>query len=136
MMYERYSYDALNQLVGYTSPNGDVYTYTYKNGNILTVTKNGVVEKTYGYNDSNWPDKLTSFNGHGISYHYDTGNPSYYYDYKFLNWDRGRQLSLVGTSTDTYYYTYDANGNRVAKKRTPSLQKMKGFLLLYPAIIP
>ena len=65
--------------------------YTYDNGgNILTVNEYALTSgeldgltatNTYNYlyGDSNWKDKLTSYNGHTIAY--DTiGNPTTYYN--------------------------------------------------------
>ena len=66
--YERYAYDSLNQLTS-ASYGGDTYTYTYDNGgNLLSVKKNGTETKSYGYTDTNWKDKLTSYNNQQITY--------------------------------------------------------------------
>ena len=71
---ESYTYDSLNQLSTVTR-GSDVYAYTYDNGgNILSVSKNGTVEKTYTYGNSGWKDLLTAYNGTGISYDA-IGNP-------------------------------------------------------------
>ncbi len=123
-VYESYTYDKLNQLASVTTANGDVYTYTYGpaglfgvtsiSGNLHTVSKNGSVINTYSYNDTNWPDKLTAFNGNAITYD-SIGNPLQYHDGKVFTWIDGRKLSTVVDGDNTYSYTYDSNGNRIRK---------------------
>lgn len=45
-----------------------------KGGNILSVKNNGATVKNYGYTDTEWKDKLTTFNGQTITYDA-IGNP-------------------------------------------------------------
>ncbi len=67
----------------------------------------------YGYGDSNWKDKLTSFNGKEITYDA-IGNPLTYNGFKF-SWEEGKQLSkLAGNGLDISY-KYDSDGIRTEK---------------------
>ena len=88
----RYVYDDLGQLLREdNSAKSRTYVYSYDHaGNILSkktyaLTAEGETPSTlystntYGYNDADWGDLLTSFNGHTITY--DTiGNPLSYYN--------------------------------------------------------
>ena len=67
----------------------------------------------YVYGDSNWKDKLTSFDGKAITYDA-IGNPLTYDGWTFT-WKAGRMLhSMVKTGT-TVQFTYDHNGMRTKK---------------------
>ncbi len=99
--------------------------YTYDNGgNILSVTTypltwgslDGVTAtKTvnYGYDDTNWKDKLTSYDGQAITYD-EIGNPLSYRGYT-LTWQNGRQLATLSGNGVTASYTYDVDGLRTSK---------------------
>ncbi|MEG0307620.1 MAG: hypothetical protein RR636_06740 [Clostridium sp.] len=109
----KYYYDKMGQVI--REDNGDlnktiVYAYD-KGGNILSATEYplttstlGVATKTvnYAYGDSNWKDKLTSYNGKAITY--DTiGNPLTYDGYTF-GWEGGRSLrSINGNGKNISY---------------------------------
>ena len=72
----------------------------------------------YTYGDSQWKDKLTSFNGQTISYDA-MGNPTSYLG-KTLVWEGKRLTSLTipGTNTSrptTYSYAYNEDGLRLSK---------------------
>ena len=102
--------------------------YTYDNGgNILTVKeydyttdaslsgKTVTANHTYSYTDSNWKDKLTSYNGSTIAYDA-IGNPTTYYDGTTFVWQNGRELAGLTTQNGTgVVYAYDANGIRTRK---------------------
>ena len=69
----------------------------------------------YVYGDSNWGDKLTSYNGTTITYD-SIGNPKNYRDGMSLGWKNGRQLyTYSGTGNKFAGYDYDASGTRVSK---------------------
>ncbi len=72
--------------------------------------------KTYGYEDANWKDKLTSYNGQTITYD-EIGNPTYYYNGLSLDWENGRQLSSgeTGAAGGSFSYDYNDAGLRVQK---------------------
>ena len=109
-----YTYDSLNQLTGVTtSDDSFTATYSYDNGgNITSKTVNGITTP-YGYTDTNWKDKLTSYNGQAISY--DTmGNPTQNYIGSF-SWV-GRQLTTIAKTDGTQLgYTYNDSGIRTKK---------------------
>ena len=109
-----YTYDSLNQLTGVTtSDNSFTASYSYDDGgNITFKTVNGVTT-SYGYTDSNWKDKLTSYNGHAIDYD-GMGNPTESYNKRFI-WV-GRQMGYVDSPEGMWaYYNYNADGIRTKK---------------------
>ena len=70
---------------------------------------------SYGYADSTWGDKLTSYRGVSISYD-EIGNPLSYYNgssYTFA-WT-GRQLKSATKGGLKYTYTYNDEGIRTSK---------------------
>ena len=111
---EDFAYDALGQLISHTDAGNNTYAYTYQNGNILTVTKNGETYHTYGYTNAAWSDLLTSFDGGTITYDA-IGNPLTYHDGKTFTWTAGRKLSTVTDGDSSYTYAYDGDGNRISK---------------------
>jgi len=100
-----YSYDA----------GGNIQTkeeYSYDGTTGLTLTDS----ISYSYTDTNWKDKITSYNGKSISYDA-IGNPLSYDGWSFT-WEAGRQLasmSNAATSTNLEFKYNDA-GIRTEKK--------------------
>ena len=124
----RYSYDELNQLSWSADRNTGLYTQiNYDNaGNITSVKEynlsttswspNGLIsEKTYVYGDSDWKDKLTSYNGTTIDYDAN-GNPLNYRDGMIFDWITGRSLSKITKGNAELEMKYDCNGMRTQKK--------------------
>lgn len=123
---QQFAYDELNQLVradDLVKNCTEVYTYD-NGGNILSVTTypltwgslDGVTAtKTvnYGYDDTNWKDKLTSYDSQAITYD-EIGNPLSYRGYA-LTWQNGRQLATLSGNGVTASYTYDVDGLRTSK---------------------
>lgn len=127
-----YQYNELNEVIRENNQPLDLtITYTYDaGGNILnkseysytTNTDPGTATKTivYGYTDSNWKDKLTSYNGKSISYvtdptNKDIGNPISYDGWDFA-WEEGRQLSeMTGNGYNKISFKYDDAGIRTQK---------------------
>ena len=72
---------------------------------------NGVTT-VYGYGDTNWKDKLTSYNGQSITYDA-IGNPLSYRGMT-MSWT-GRRLNSITNSGVSNSYLYDANGIRTRK---------------------
>lgn len=124
-----YEYDSLNQLVRENNvQTGKTVTYTYNAGGNLTEKKiysyttdsdltNATLEDTitYTYGDSNWPDKLTSYDGQDIVYDA-IGNPLEYRGWEF-EWSRGRRLdkaSKTGYNVNVAF-KYDESGIRTQK---------------------
>ncbi len=123
----RYHYDDAGQLVRvddeenettteyiYNGTSGNitaVKTYQYTTENVLPVTPNSI--KTFSYEDSNWSDLLTSFNGSPLTYDA-LGNLLTYNGYTYT-WEAGRRLTQITNSSNTYSYKYDDNGIRTQK---------------------
>lgn len=125
----RYVYDDLGQLIREdNTATGKTYVYNYDDaGNILTksiyaLTAAGANPSTpqstynYGYNDTSWGDKLTSYRG--VSFTYDEiGNPLTYYNgsnYTFT-WENGRQLSTLTRGYYSLSFEYNDEGIRTSK---------------------
>ena len=122
-----YVYDNLGQLTRVNDPSdttsGTTWVYDYdRGGNILskkryayTTGSLGTVLQTisYTYGDSNWKDKMTAYNGTGISYDA-IGNPIYDGTWTYT-WKAGKQLASVSKSGTTVNYTYNASDERIGK---------------------
>ena len=120
-----YEYDEFNQLITSCDYiNQKQYRYDYDvAGNILTETVSRIGAhgqlydsrvNTYGYDDSNWGDKLTSYNGETITYD-EIGNPLSYRDGMEMTWLNGRKLTTLQSGNDSISYKYDSNGVRTSK---------------------
>ena len=120
-----YEYDSLNQLTFvHDYINSKTYSYTYDiGGNILsetinTLDSNNNITNTdtvnYGYSDTNWKDKLTSYDGQTITYDA-IGNPLSYRDGMTMTWQNGRELATLQDGSNTISYSYDNAGVRVSK---------------------
>ena len=114
---------------------GDIYTngiavtrgktveYNYDQGGNITsrteITYDPVTEEpdtdtiSYVYGDSNWKDKLTSYNGKTITYD-EIGNPLTYDGYTY-SWQNGRQLAGISGNGLTTSYKYNDGGIRTRK---------------------
>ena len=120
-----YEYDEFNQLITSCDYiNQKQYRYDYDEaGNILTETVSRIGAhgqlydsrvNTYGYDDANWGDKLTSYNGETITYD-EIGNPLSYRDGMKMTWLNGRKLTTLQYGNDSISYKYDSNGVRTSK---------------------
>ncbi len=120
----RYLYDSLNQLTREDNQAaGKTWVYSYDAGGNITSAKEynyttgtfGTVlsTKTYTYGDSNWKDKLTSYEGTTISYD-SIGNPLSYRGMTFT-WQAGRQLASVTSGGTATTYAYNSSGIRISK---------------------
>ena len=88
-----------------------------KEYNLLTTSgsPNGLIsEKTYVYGDSDWKDKLTSYNGTTIDYDAN-GNPLNYRDGMIFDWITGRSISKITKGNTELEMMYDCNGMRTQK---------------------
>ena len=123
---QQFAYDELNQLIRandleknctevYNYDNGgnitSVVTYPLTWGSLNGVASTKTINYTYG--DTNWKDKLTSYNGQTITYD-EIGNPLSYRGYT-LTWQNGRQLASLSGNGVTASYTYDVDGLRTSK---------------------
>ena len=105
---------------------GTTWVYTYdRGGNILsksyyaytTGTPGTAVDTiAYSYTDSNWKDKLTSYDGNAITYDA-IGNPLNDGTWTYT-WEKGRQLKQMSKAGMTVEFKYDHNGLRTQKKVT------------------
>ena len=114
-----YGYDMMNQLVSVDDKlNGKVYNYTYDaGGNLISETvtdSNGTTRNAYEYNNSNWGDVLTSYNGQSITYD-EIGNPLTYRDGMSMTWKNGRQLATLTNGDTSISYGYDSDSVRTTK---------------------
>ena len=114
-----YGYDMMNQLVSVDDKlNGKVYNYTYDaGGNLISETvtdSNGTTSNAYEYNNSNWGDVLTSYNGQSITYD-EIGNPLTYRDGMSMTWKNGRQLATFTNGDTSISYGYDSDSVRTTK---------------------
>ena len=114
-----YGYDMMNQLVSVDDKlNGKVYKYTYDaGGNLISETvtdSNGTTSNAYEYNNSNWGDVLTSYNGQSITYD-EIGNPLTYRDGMSMTWKNGRQLATLTNGDTSISYGYDSGSVRTTK---------------------
>ena len=119
-----YAYDALGQLIRVNDPHENAtWVYNYdRGGNITSKVKYafttgtpGTAQETipYVYGDSNWKDKLTSYNGQTITYDA-IGNPTNDGTWTY-EWQAGRQLKRMSTEGKAVSFKYDHNGLRTQK---------------------
>ena len=125
-----YEYDAMGQLIRVNDPNdttsgttGTTWVYSYdRGGNILSKMRYAYTTGTLGtalqsipyvYGDSNWKDKLTSYNGATITYDA-IGNPLTDGTWTYT-WGAGRQLRQMSKAGMTVQFKYDHNGLRTQK---------------------
>ena len=128
--YGSYEYDKLGQLTKATDSRG-TETYTYNTaGNLLSRTLAGDTV-TYSYDNTQWNDLLTAYDGQKIAYEGQTynssrnsvsgtavsGNPVSYYNGKRWNmeWVNGNRLAEASSGTTNVSYTYDRTGLRSTK---------------------
>ena len=119
-----YQYDGLGQLLRENSAyTGKTVVYKYDNaGNILEADEYSYAKgelgeklstKKYSYDDLDWKDLLTSFNGQEITYD-EIGNPLSYRNNINLSWS-GRQLISLQTNEKNVLYSYNSSGIRTSK---------------------
>ncbi|MEQ8156978.1 MAG: hypothetical protein ABRQ25_19245, partial [Clostridiaceae bacterium] len=73
------------------------------------------------YGDTNWKDKITSYNGKAITYD-QIGNPLTYDGYTY-NWDRGRTLMGITGNGKNISYKYNDSGIRTEKNVNGTVSK-------------
>ena len=124
-----YAYDALGQLVRVNDPHENAtWVYEYdRGGNITSKVRYAYTTGTLGaglqtisyvYDDSNWRDKLSYYNG--VKINYDAiGNLTNDGVWTYT-WQAGRQLKQMTKSGMTVDFAYDHNGLRTQKKVTES----------------
>lgn len=124
-----YTYDELDQLVrednsmtqqtiGYVYDAGgnllEKRTFAYLPDKTITELKSIAPSDTIYYTyDSEYKDKLVSYNGNAITYDA-ICNPLIYRGMTF-NWEKGRELNQIQKDGKTYTYRYNVNGIRNRK---------------------
>ncbi len=108
-----YFYDGLGRVIeNFTSD--DLYTYSYDAaGNITSVESWYEPIHTFTYDNENWKDQLTAYDGKTITYDAN-GNPLSYDGYNYT-WQRGTQLASITGNGKNISYVYDSQGHRVQK---------------------
>ncbi len=110
-----YGYDSLGQLVTEEIA-GKVTQYTYDTfGNLRFKTEEDSMTECLYENDQ-WPDLLTSYNGHSIFYD-EIGNPVKWFDGSEMVWASGKQLKLIinHQTGKELEFTYNCTGQRLSK---------------------
>ncbi|SHJ09847.1 RHS repeat-associated core domain-containing protein [Clostridium amylolyticum] len=104
--------EVLNKTIVYSFDDGgnikSKKEYSYSTG--IPTTETSVNSYTY---DSNWKDKLTSYNGKAITYD-EIGNPKTYNNYTYT-WERGRALKSISGNGLSASYKYNDEGIRIEK---------------------
>ena len=127
VLFQQYVYDEASQVKAeYNYAEKTAMTYVYDaNGNIVSktpytnVTSSDLSTATqgtaivYGYGDSNWSDKLTSYNGQTISYDA-SGNPTSYRG-ETVTWN-GRLMTSYTKNGCLYEYEYNSDGMRTIRR--------------------
>lgn len=122
-----YAYDALGQLVRVNDQREQAtWVYAYdQGGNILEKKRYGYTTAKelsgmepeqvipYSYEDANWKDKLTAYDGKPITYDA-IGNPLSYDGWTYT-WKAGRMLHSMSNGITNAEFTYDHTGLRVKK---------------------
>jgi RHS repeat-associated protein len=109
-----FAYNSLDQLQSEVIGN-DTYSYAYDaGGNITSVSKNGVVQKTFTYGNSQWKDQMTKYGSENISYD-SIGNMTRYGDVRY-SWTRAHLLSWYQEyGHPSANYLYNIRGERFKK---------------------
>ena len=122
----KYYYDSLNRMIREDNADIDktvVYNYD-SGGDILSKIEYALTDSTtlgtpmdtinYQYNDYDWRNGVTLYDGtDSITYDY-CGNPVNYRGYT-MTWAKGKQLSTMTKGEQTLSFKYDANGIRTKK---------------------
>lgn len=124
---ESYVYDGLNQLVRENSvTQNKTVVYEYDNrGNITSkktyaytageITGTPTDEVVYSYNNSQWKDMLTAYDGENITYD-GIGNPITYRNGISFTWKNGRRLASY--TDGVYNITYNYTDGGIRKNKT------------------
>ena len=120
----KYYYDELNEVIREDNQGQNkTITYTYDAGGNITQKVEypyttgtlGTPTKTYNYTygDTNWKDKLTSFDGKALTYDA-IGNPLTYDGWAYT-WEEGRQLASMSKTGQNLSFKYNDSGIRTQK---------------------
>lgn len=135
---QKYYYDELNQLVRENNKElGKTITYTYDlGGNLLQKKEYEYLEGTisiepkkvvtYGYENTNWKDQLTNYNGNVITYD-GIGNPISYAG-NIYTWSNGRQLEAITNQEKNLSIQYKYNEAGIRTKKIVNGQETNYYL--------
>lgn len=115
LIRENYHWDGISYSMLYNYDEGGNLTSKVKYAYVADDGAVGTPLETinYEYGDTNWKDKLTSYNGNSITYD-EIGNPKN--DGKWTySWTQGRQLQQMTDGTTTINYKYNDSGIRTEK---------------------
>lgn len=125
----KYYYDELSQLIREDSVvQNKTITYEYDTGgNLLNkkeyscttlfslpTTPNKTI--SYAYENTNWKDQLTSYDGKQITY--DNIGNALTYDGNTYSWQNGRQLAGISNSSKNQTITYKYNNSGIRTQKT------------------
>ncbi len=102
-----YTYDLGGNILGKTA-----YPFTEED----TITEAAVHTDTYTYDEPNWKDQLTAYNGAQIQYD-GTGNPVNDGEWIYT-WQHGQQLAQMSKDGEAVSFVYNEDGLRVQKTAT------------------
>ena len=104
--------DPLDPILPTPTPDAGLDSGEQGGNGVQTVTHT----KLYTYGNAQWPDLLTAYDGHSISYDA-SGNPTIWYDGATMSWEHGRQLASVSATNDhaALSFSYDNSGLRLTK---------------------
>ena len=104
--------DPLDPILPTPTPDAGLDSGEQGGNGVQTVTHT----KLYTYSNAQWPDLLTAYDGHSISYDA-SGNPTIWYDGATMSWEHGRQLASVSATNDhaALSFSYDNSGLRLTK---------------------
>ena len=124
ILLAQYEYDEYNQLVMEEDRyQRKVMRYEYDSGGNLIEKRiyKGIKGQetlestiTLGYENEEWPDQVTSYNGKEITYDANGNTVDYYNGCHFI-WENGRQLSGFTGGPETVTYEYNEDGLRTKK---------------------
>lgn len=133
-MINKYDYDLYNQLIkSYDYDLNEEFTYTYDNyGNILSKThtflnNNTTETKNYLYDNSNWGDILTNYDGNVIVCD-EIGNTKSINNSIFLEWVNGRNLKKYTDNAKQLIVNYEYDANNIRTKKTVNGKEIEFYL--------
>lgn len=134
LLINRYYYDDYNQLIKEDNYRlNKTFKYIYDNeGNILSKntyelkTSNLLDSKVYEYNNSNWEDQLTKYDGINITYD-GIGNPVTIGNAN-LTWINGKTLQKYEDTSNDLVVNYEYNRENVRTSKTVNNVKTNYYL--------
>ena len=123
----KYTYDELDRLIREDNSelsktfvysyddNGNILSenvYSYTLGDVSDITPMHIYE--YSYENENWKDQLTEYNGDTITYD-EVGNPLSYWNGMNFTWENINNLSNISWNGKNISYEYNDEGIRTSK---------------------